>query len=237
MSRCPNCRRPVDQTDRVCDFCDEPLNQRRTVQETSKPQRARKQSARDQGSLTEKNIATGKPASQHNRNSGQKDGHSGQRTRGTVTNRSGQTTSKHGNQQKQSGKAQSQPEQNKPKYEGRTLKNAVIGGVVSTVAYFVPVLNVIAPIFGGGVAGYLQHQGAGGGMKAGGLKGLIMVVPAIGLGIVASGLLAQIPVIGGYLAGSVILVAIVIVGHSVALGLFGGLFGGLISGGPSSQSH
>jgi len=111
----------------------------------------------------------------------------------------------------------------------------VIGGVVSTIAYFVPVINVIAPIFGGGVSGYLQHQGASGGMKAGAVKGLIMVIPAVLLGIVASGILAQIPVIGGYLAGSVVLIAVVIVVHSVFLGLFGGLFGGLISGGPSKQ--
>jgi hypothetical protein len=121
--------------------------------------------------------------------------------------------------------------------EGKTLTNAAIGAVVSTVAYLVPVVNLFAPIFGGGVAGYLQHQGASGGMKAGSVKGFVMTIPAIGLGLVASGMLAQIPVIGDLLAGSIVLLVIIVVGHSVALGFFGGLFGGIISGGPQKNAE
>lgn len=113
---------------------------------------------------------------------------------------------------------------------GQTWSNAVIGAVVTTVAYFIPVVNVVAPVFGGFVAGYLQKRGAGGGMKVGGLKGLVMTIPAIGLGIIASGLMAGIPVVGELLAGSIVILVFIVVAHSVAVGLVGGLFGGLVAG-------
>lgn len=119
--------------------------------------------------------------------------------------------------------------------DGKTLQNASIGAAVSTVAYFIPVVNAIAPIFGGFVAGLIQKRGAGGGVKVGSLKGLVMVIPGILLGVVASGILAGIPIIGDMLAGSIVVLVAVIVLHSVALGLFGGLFGGIIAG-DSSQS-
>jgi hypothetical protein len=122
--------------------------------------------------------------------------------------------------------------------EGETLKNASIGVVVSSLLYFVPGINTIGPIFGGAVAGYLQQQGVTGGLKAGGAKGGLMIIPAIPISIIAGALLADIPVIGGLLAGSAIIVAIIIVGHSIFLGLGGGLIGGVLHSviGGSSQS-
>lgn len=119
--------------------------------------------------------------------------------------------------------------------EGETAKNAAIGALVTTVAYLLGPLAVIAPVFGGFIAGYLEHHGATGGLKAGGAKGLVMTVPAIGLGIIASGLLAQVPIIGGLLGGGLIIVVLFIVAHSVALGAVSGLFGGMLSGGPSGK--
>lgn len=119
---------------------------------------------------------------------------------------------------------------------GQTWTNAVIGAVVTTIAYFVPVLNAIAPIFGGFVAGYLQKRGAGGGMKVGGLKGVVMTVPAIGLGVIAGSVLAGMPVVGELLAGSVAIVVVVVVLHSVVIGLVGGLFGGLLAGNEAAGS-
>jgi hypothetical protein len=113
--------------------------------------------------------------------------------------------------------------------QGDTLQNAVIGAIATTVFYFIPVVQAVAPIAGGVVAGYLQGEGAGGGMKVGALKGLIMFIPGIAIGTVAAGLLAGIPVIGGLLAGSLIVIVIVIVIHSVVLGLVGGLIGGILS--------
>jgi hypothetical protein len=110
--------------------------------------------------------------------------------------------------------------------KGETLKNAGIGVIVSSLLYFVPGINTIGPIFGGLIAGYLQQDGVTGGLKVGGAKGGLMIIPAIPISIVAGALLADIPVIGGLLAGSAVVVAIVIVGHSILLGLGGGLIGG-----------
>jgi hypothetical protein len=121
--------------------------------------------------------------------------------------------------------------------EGQTLKNASLGAIVTTVFYFFGPLAVIAPIFGGFMAGYLQHHGASGGIKAGGLKGLVMMIPAIGLATIAAGILSGMPMIGGFLSGSILVVVLVVVGHSVAVGLIGGLFGGLLSGGPSRTAE
>ncbi|WP_435067123.1 DUF5518 domain-containing protein [Haloplanus sp. C73] len=124
--------------------------------------------------------------------------------------------------------------------EGETLKNASIGVLVSSLLYFVPGINTIGPVFGGAVAGYLQQEGVTGGLKAGGAKGGLMIIPAIPISIIAGALLADVPVIGGLLAGSAIIVAIVIVGHSLLLGLGGGLIGGglhsFFSGGDQSSS-
>ena len=113
---------------------------------------------------------------------------------------------------------------------GQTWSNAVIGAVVTTIMYFIPGVNAIAPIFGGVVAGYIQKRGVNGGMKVGALKGVVMTIPAIGIGLIASGMLAGIPVIGGMLAGSIGILVVIIVVHSVVLGLIGGLFGGLLAG-------
>lgn len=114
--------------------------------------------------------------------------------------------------------------------QGDTLQNASIGAVATTVFYFIPVIQAVAPIAGGTVAGYLQKQGAGSGMKVGGIKGIVMTIPAILIAIVAGGMLADMPVIGELLAGSVAIIVIIVVVHSVAFGLIGGLFGGLLSG-------
>ena len=113
--------------------------------------------------------------------------------------------------------------------KGDTLLNAVIGAIATTVFYFVPVVQAIAPIAGGIVAGYLQSEGVGGGAKVGALQGFIMFIPGLAIGTVAAGLLAGIPVVGGLLAGSLFLIVLAIVLHSVVIGLVGGLIGGALS--------
>lgn len=120
---------------------------------------------------------------------------------------------------------------------GDTLVNGTVGAVVSTILYFIPVVHVIAPIGGGFVAGYLQKQGIGGGMKAGFVKGFVMVIPAILLGAVAGNVLASIPLIGDLLAGSLTILVVVVVVHSIALGLMGGLVGGLVAGSPPPKTE
>lgn len=117
--------------------------------------------------------------------------------------------------------------------QGRTFVNGSIGALVTKISYLVPILQLFAPVFGGIVAGYLQKQGAVGGMKAGTAKGFIMVLPATVLGTLASAWLADTPVIGELLAGSLVVIVLVIVGHSLALGFVGGLIGGMVAGTPA----
>jgi hypothetical protein len=110
------------------------------------------------------------------------------------------------------------------------VKGIVFGAIITKIAYLIPVLNIIAPIFGGAVAAYVYSSGALGGMKAGFLKGILMGLPAIILGTVFASLLADIPVIGDLLAGSLGLFVLIIVIHSVTIGMVGGFIGGALAG-------
>lgn len=70
--------------------------------------------------------------------------------------------------------------------QGKTIQNALIGTAVTIVAFFIPFLSGIAPLFGGGVAGYLQHERIAGGAKAGIVMGIFLTVITILIGILAS---------------------------------------------------
>jgi len=55
----------------------------------------------------------------------------------------------------------------------RTLRNGAIGLAVMVVVGLVPMLNVLASVIGGGVAGYLQRDDPRGGAVAGAATGLL----------------------------------------------------------------
>lgn len=56
----------------------------------------------------------------------------------------------------------------------RTIRNGAIGALVGSVLGFVPLILLVAPVIGGGVAGYLERRGATRGAIAGGVAGLLM---------------------------------------------------------------
>lgn len=56
----------------------------------------------------------------------------------------------------------------------RTIRNGAIGAVVGSVLGFIPLVLLVAPVVGGGVAGYLERDGAKRGAAAGGVAGLLM---------------------------------------------------------------
>lgn len=56
----------------------------------------------------------------------------------------------------------------------QTLRNGVIGGLIGSALGFVPLILLIAPILGGGVAGYLEREGPKRGAVAGALAGMVM---------------------------------------------------------------
>jgi len=56
----------------------------------------------------------------------------------------------------------------------KTIQNGVIGGVVGSALGFVPLVLLVAPLLGGGVAGYLERDDAKGGLVAGAVAGVVM---------------------------------------------------------------
>ncbi|MFB6139345.1 MAG: DUF5518 domain-containing protein [Halosimplex sp.] len=55
-----------------------------------------------------------------------------------------------------------------------TLRNGAIGAVVGTALGFVPLVLLVAPFLGGGVAGYLERDGGRRGVVAGAVAGVLM---------------------------------------------------------------
>lgn len=56
----------------------------------------------------------------------------------------------------------------------RTLRNGAIGGVAGAALGFVPLVLLVAPLIGGGIAGYLEADGPKRGALAGGAAGVLM---------------------------------------------------------------
>lgn len=56
----------------------------------------------------------------------------------------------------------------------QTIRNGAIGAVVGSVLGFIPLVLLVAPVIGGGVAGYLEGDGPRRGAVAGGVAGLLM---------------------------------------------------------------
>lgn len=111
---------------------------------------------------------------------------------------------------------------------GRTLPNALAGAIVSVVVAFVPFSTVL----GGVLAGYLQEGSTRDGVVAGGLSGLIALIPVLLVfGAIASFL--SIGVFGasgslGIAAGLWIVLALLAVFtlvYTVVLGAVGGAIG------------
>ena len=56
----------------------------------------------------------------------------------------------------------------------KTIQNGVIGGVIGAAFGFVPLILLVAPLLGGGVAGYLERDDAKRGLVAGAVAGVVM---------------------------------------------------------------
>lgn len=114
--------------------------------------------------------------------------------------------------------------------EGDTLVNALIGGAITFVAgNFVP----FAPVFGGGVAGYLEGGDRMDGVRVGAYSGLIAFVPILALGFVLTsiigfgfgiGIISGTGAAGAGLVGIVFLFFFLVIGFAYFVG--GGAVGG-----------
>jgi hypothetical protein len=113
----------------------------------------------------------------------------------------------------------------------RTLRNGAIGAVVGSVLGFVPLVLLVAPMIGGGVAGYLERDGPRRGAVAGAIAGLLMAA----LTTVITGMITvvrfgdlpfaspDVPLEGLALAAALSLLASI--GQIVVAGIGGGLGG------------
>lgn len=118
-------------------------------------------------------------------------------------------------------------------FEGKTLINILIGVVVTLVVSAIPAVQAISPAVGGGVAGYLQKRGVGGGIKVGLGVTFVFMIPAILVIIVFSGFIAAfVPFVGaGMLAGTFLFVILLIVFFwTLVLAIVGGVVGGMVAG-------
>ncbi|MDZ7688077.1 MAG: DUF5518 domain-containing protein [Halobacteriales archaeon] len=118
-------------------------------------------------------------------------------------------------------------------FEGKTLINIIIGAVVTLVVSFVPVVQALAPAVGGGVAGYLQKRGVGGGLKVGTGVALVFMIPAVLFIVAFSGFIAaMVPGVGaGMMAGTFMFVILLIIFFwTLVLAVIGGVVGGAVAG-------
>jgi hypothetical protein len=115
----------------------------------------------------------------------------------------------------------------------RTVRHAAIGAAVGSVLGIVPLVLLVAPVVGGGVAGYLERDGPRRGVVAGGIAGLLMAVLTTGITGVSTFLRfgdvpfvpSDVPLAGLALAAALSLLASV--GQIAVAGIGGGL-GGLV---------
>jgi uncharacterized membrane protein (GlpM family) len=82
--------------------------------------------------------------------------------------------------------------------EGDTLINALIGAAVSVV---LSGLLPFSPLFGGGVAGYMQGGDRSEGLRTGAISGVIALVPAAVIGLLVFAFVATM-FLGGAVTGS-----------------------------------
>jgi uncharacterized membrane protein (GlpM family) len=121
--------------------------------------------------------------------------------------------------------------------EGDTLVNAVIGAAASFVlSGIVP----FSPLFGGGIAGYLQGGDRSEGLRVGAISGAIAVVPAILIGLFVFTVVLSVFVGGaaygaegfgvfGLFSGvSLVLFGVFFVAYFVALSAVGGWLGNYV---------
>ena len=111
----------------------------------------------------------------------------------------------------------------------RAIAGALIGVVCTLIFYFIPGVNVIAPLLGGLLAGYYTDGGFGGGLETGVLMTIFMIIPGVLLGGILGSILSGVPVIGGFVAASTFVITLVIVSHSAVVGIIGSVIGAILA--------
>ncbi|AKB26100.1 hypothetical protein MSMTP_2631 [Methanosarcina sp. MTP4] len=112
---------------------------------------------------------------------------------------------------------------------GESIKGALVGLVCTTIFYFIPGVNVIAPFLGGLLGGYVADGGFGGGLKSGVLMTVFMVIPGFLLAGFLGAVLSDIPVLGGFVAVSGVIITLILVAHTAIIGIIGSAIGAILA--------
>jgi len=128
----------------------------------------------------------------------------------------------------------------------RAAGSALLGAVVSIIAGFLPFVSFVAPLLGGGVAGFTQRAGLREGAGAGALMGLFLALLGVVLQILGP-VLPAFPaavVLGpwarGFGLGMLDSIVAIIVASAILLvivGTVGGAIGGALAGRRTQQTN
>jgi hypothetical protein len=110
----------------------------------------------------------------------------------------------------------------------RAIAGALIGMICTLIFYFIPGVNVLAPLLGGLLAGYYADGGFRGGLLTGILMTIFMIIPGILLGGILGSILRSAPVLGGFIVASTFVLTLVIVAHSAVIGIIGSVLGAIL---------
>lgn len=111
----------------------------------------------------------------------------------------------------------------------RVLAGSLIGMVCTLIFYFIPGINVIAPLLGGLLAGYYADGAFKGGLETGVIMTILMIIPGLFLGGILGAILREAPVLGGFVVASTFIITLVIVAHTALLGIIGSLIGAVVA--------
>ena len=128
----------------------------------------------------------------------------------------------------------------------RAASSAILGALVSIVAGFLPFVSFVAPLLGGGVAGFIQRAGPRDGAGAGALMGVFLTVLGVPIQILGP-VLPAFPaavVLGpwarGFGLGMLDSIIAIIAASAVLLvlvGAIGGAIGGALIGQRAQQTN
>ena len=111
------------------------------------------------------------------------------------------------------------------------LKGTLVGLATTIILYLIPGVNLVSPLIGGAIGGYLVHQGIWGGVRSGALLALLMLIPGMALEILGSLIQGSIsvPFLGGIAGTAEVILYVVLIAHTAVLGVFGGVVGGAMA--------
>lgn len=126
-----------------------------------------------------------------------------------------------------------------PQLTRKTLRNGAIGGVIGAAFGFVPLLLLVAPLLGGGVAGYLERDDAKRGVVAGAVAGVVMAaLSTVVTGVILFTRFGELPFgsetpLAGF--GIAALLSFAATLGQVLVASIGGALGGLLAGARPSE--